>query len=228
MHLSRKGCHGILCLDNGDARPGSNHTPLLASSALIQSISENAADDENTLLTRDPLFRGRVWKILSDKNTIAEQLNIYADNLKKNSTISLDIDTSQIPDNPVTNEDLEEGIVRAVGAENIAELIRLTGDDTNRVKYTYHGLKHFSELQIKRGIPFSFGVSYENLANTFNVLGLLHGAPCYIPLSEHRLKPHEPKTKKILLLNGNLSRAMSANSWRRVAMLLQKMNRSCP
>jgi hypothetical protein len=228
IHLSRQGCHAVLLMSNGNTSPNDYDSPLLASSALIQGVPETVIPDEDTLLTRDPLFRGRVWKILLDKNTIAEQLSLYADDLKRDFGLNLGVDLSRIPENLPTNEELEEGIVRAVGAENITEFIRLTGDDSNRAKYIYHGLKYFSALQIEKKIPFSFGVTYETLADTFDVLGRLHGAPCCIRLSEHRLKPNEPKTQKILILNGNLAKAMEAADWRHVAMAVRRMNRSRP
>lgn len=202
--------------------------PLLASSALIQKVSETSAPDTNTLLTRDPIFRGREWRILTDKTTLTEQLSLYAAGLQRDFGICLSIDPSRIPDSPSTNEELEEGIIQAVGADNITELIRLTGDDSNRAKHIYHGLKHFSALQMEKGIPFSFGVAYETLANTFDVLSRLYGAPCCLRLSEHRLKPDEPKTQKLLILNANLAEAMRAHDWRRTAVLLAKTNRSCP
>jgi hypothetical protein len=202
--------------------------PLLASSASIQKVTETVSPDQDTLLTRDPIFRGGVWRMLADKKTVAEQLSRYSDKLQRDFGIRLSIDFSRIPDTPLTNADLEEGIIRAVGADNITELIRLTGDDSNRAKHIYHGLKHFSALQIERGIPFSFGIAYETLANTFDVLSLLYGAPCCLRLSEHRLKPDEPKTQKLLILNGNLAEAMTAHDWRRVAVLLRKTNQSCP
>lgn len=202
--------------------------PLLASSAMIQKIPEVAAPDKDTLLTRDPIFRGREWRILADKVDIEEQLALYMDNLHRDFGISARIDPSRIPDNPSTNSDLEEGIIQAVGASHITELIRLTGDDSNRAKHIYHGLKHFSALQIEKGIPFSFGIAYETLANTFDVLSRLSGSPCCLRLSELQLKPNEPKTQKLLILNGNLASAMSIHDWRHVALLLRKTNQSCP
>ena len=228
IHLSRKGCHGVLFQNNGSTSTESPGFPFLVSSALIQSVTETAVPDEDTLLTRDPLFRGRAWQILSNKRTIAEQLSLYADKMQREFGIELNIDPSRLPDTPATNADIEEGIIQAVGADNITELIRLTGDDANRAKNIYHGLQYFSALQIEDGIPFSFGISYETLANTFDVLSQLYGAPCCLRLSEHRMKPNEPKTQKLLILNGNLAQAMSGHDWRRVAILLRKTNRSCP
>ncbi len=227
IHLSRQGCHGILLMKTGFDPDEVNGIPTLASGALIQKVTE-VPDDNDTLLTRDPLFRGRIWKLLADKDTAVKQLERYANKLKRDFNTCLDMDMSRIPDSPGTNEDLEEGIIQAVGAERITELVRLTGDDSNRAGNIYRGLMHFSSLQSEKGIPFSFGVAYETLANTFKILGRRYGEPCFLRLSEHRMKPNEPSTQKFIFFNKTLAEAMNADNWRRIAALVRKTNQDCP
>lgn len=224
-HLSLHGSHGALF----ETKEGSQY-PYLKSSALIQDIPKEWTEKDNTLLTRNRNFRGDNWQLLEKSNKIVTILEEYIKTL--NESIRLQVNLSLIPDKPKDNSELEEGVMRALGHNNTTELIRLTGNKSDGFKNSYHGLQHFSELQADISKPFSFGVSYKNLANLFDVLGRLTEEPCYIKMSELQMKEcdsitekKEPITQKILLLNGNLCKAMSDTDWRRAVMLLQKLNR---
>jgi hypothetical protein len=219
-YLSRQGCHAILYKKAPNVTGG---YPFLLSSGLIQHISPEE-DEDNSLLTRSPIFRGKEWNMVTDTKKIVKTLDEYALDLKGKNIQVPDIDLQKIQKNPIDNAELEESIINALGTSSVSEMIRLTCSEPNGWRNCYEGIKHFSKLQVLNGIPFSFGVAYEDLSNAFEVLGLLSGKPCQIVLSEHRIKPGEPKTCKNLMLNNNIHEAMQSHSWRIVGALLQKIN----
>jgi len=222
-HLSREGCHTVLYKQPASGQERFADYPYLLSSALIQPIPKDRK--KGHLLTRNPFFRTAEWAPLVGREECMDKIGEYLTEYPFIPKVNAQL----IPEQPKNIEDLEEGVISAIGDENILELIRLsvTGNtDTEKLTCLYDALEEFSGVQAKHNKMFCMSVTYEQpVVDIFELLEHMTGRPCHLLTSKHQIKSNEPATCKCFFFNAAVNQSLKETDRRLITVALAMMRK---